>query len=96
MIRNFGATHVVRVSVDEFDLILRGVKTFLIVNHDRDFMADDLVKVVELTARPYRNDYTPLNKYPTGRQFTCDIPYVLLEHRYIKEGYFVLSIKPRL
>jgi hypothetical protein len=69
-----------------FEDVISGKKTFEIRKADRPYQIGDLLALNEYDAK--KDEYT-------GNSCLVVIDYILNDNEYCKEGYVVMSIKPR-
>lgn len=81
-------THALKTWPEYYKTIISGEKTFDIRKDDRMFRMDDILLLQE---------YDPISKIYTGKEKYFSITFILRDSPDfgLKEGYCILSIKPK-
>jgi hypothetical protein len=75
-------THELKIMPKYFEAVADGKKTFEIRYNDRNYQADEMLRLSEHDGKNY-----------TGRYIVAYVPYVIED--YCKEGYVTMSIEVR-
>lgn len=73
--------HYLKIKPEYYRAIEKGEKSFEVRNNDRDFQKWDVLHLQEYCGGEY-----------TGREIIADVPYILNDPNYCKEGYVVMQL----
>ena len=75
--------HELKIAPEHFRAILSGEKTFEVRVNDRDYRTGDFLALNEYLEGGY-----------SGKCVLVQVPYILSDAIYCKDGYVIMSIKP--
>lgn len=78
--------HELKTAPEYFEAVISGEKSFEVRKNDRPFQKGDLLAL---------NEYDRTEEKYSGRSCLVYIDYILNDPVYCKDGYVVMSIKPR-
>jgi len=73
--------HYLKILPKYYRAIEKGEKTFEVRKNDRDFKVYDILHLQEFAGGEY-----------TGREITANVPYILNDPNYCKEGFVIMSL----
>lgn len=77
------AFHFLKTESEHFNAVRVGSKKAEVRKNDRDFRVGDVVVLVEIDGR----------KRQTGHYLIAEITHLLTDHRYIRTGFVMLSLR---
>lgn len=76
--------HYIKILPEYYEAVISGRKTFEVRCNDRRYRVGDSLVMQEA------DDAGKL----TGRSIVCKVTYILTDHKYVKDGFAILSILP--